>query len=292
MNHFEKVFRCFPASVQQQIGELPEEIRNTVEEIRVYRGKPVQFFADGHHFELCTDIESSEIHGLLNNLMKYSYYAYEEDIAKGFITIDGGHRVGICGKAVVEKGSVTMLKDISSLNIRYSREVPGCSDSLMRYLIKPDGSLCNMLIISPPGCGKTTLLRDIARNLSMRDYKVSICDERSEIAGMSCGVSPYTFGTMVDVLDGCPKAEGMRMLVRSMSPDVVIADEIGTKDDAEAVRNCVSCGVSVITTVHGASYDDLSGNGLFDMAENHFFDYLVFLSDKPSAGTVREVCRG
>ena len=107
-------------------------------------------------------------------------------------------------------------------------------------MIKPDGDLCNMLIISPPGRGKTTLLRDIARNLSMRDYKVAICDERSEIAGMASGVSPYTFGTMVDVLDGCPKAEGMRMLVRSMSPNVVIADEIGTEDDAEAVKTVFS----------------------------------------------------
>ena len=124
MNHFEKVFRRFPLSVQRQIEGLPEEIRNTVEEIRVYRGKPVQIFAGGRRFELCADIESGEIHGLLNNLMKFSYYAYEEDIAKGFITIDGGHRVGICGKAVVEKGRVTMLKDISSLNIRYSREIP------------------------------------------------------------------------------------------------------------------------------------------------------------------------
>lgn len=292
MNHFEKVFRCFPLSVQQQIEGLPEEIRNTVEEIRVYRGKPVQIFAGGRRFELCADIESGEIHGLLNNLMKFSYYAYEEDIAKGFITIDGGHRVGICGKAVVEKGRVTMLKDISSLNIRYSREIPGCSDSLLRYLIKPDGSLCNMLIISPPGCGKTTLLRDIARNLSMRDYKVAICDERSEIAGMASGVSPYTFGTMVDVLDACPKAEGMRMLVRSMSPNVVIADEIGTEDDAEAVKNCIFCGVSVVTTIHGASFEDLSKTDLFEMAEKHIFDYLVFLSDKPSAGTVKEVCRG
>lgn len=289
MNHFEKVFQCFPAEVRQHMEKLPQSDRNSIEEIRVYRGREVQVFAKGRRHQLPGKIDDGDIHGILNNLMKFSYYAYEEDIAKGFITIDGGHRVGLCGKAVVENGRITMLRDISSLNIRYSREIPGCSDNLMPYITGPQGELSNLLIVSPPGCGKTTLLRDIARNLSQRNYKVGICDERSEIAGMSAGVSPYTFGAMVDVLDGCPKAQGMTMLVRAMSPQVVITDEIGKKEDAEAIKGCISSGVRVITTIHGAAVSDLEKTDIWETIEHHIFDYLIFLTDQPRVGTVKEV---
>jgi len=289
MNHFEKVFQCFPQEIQRQISSLTDCGKNSIEEIRVYRGRPVQVFAGGKRYSLQGLIGSGDIQAILNNLMKFSYYAYEEDIAKGFITIDGGHRVGICGKAVVEGGRVTLLRDVSSLNIRYSKEIPGCSECLAPYLTGPSGNLLNLLIVSPPGCGKTTLLRDIARNLSQKNYKVAICDERSEIAGMSSGVSPYTFGTMVDVLDGCPKAEGMTMLVRAMSPQVIITDEIGRKEDAEAIKGCISGGVKVITTIHGNTLDDLKKTDVWEIIEKHAFDNLVFLTDEPAVGTVREV---
>ena len=217
MNHFEKVFQCFPVEVQRQIGGLASEIQEEINEIRVYRGKPVQLYAGKNQYLLKGYITGGQIHSLLNNLMKFSYYAYEDDIAKGFITIDGGHRVGLCGKAVVEDGKVTLIRDISSLNIRYSREIIGCSDKIMPYVFNEQGNLCNLLIVSPPGCGKTTLLRDLARNISLQGIKVGICDERSEIAGMSGGISAYTFGNAVDVLDGCPKASAMQMMVRAMS---------------------------------------------------------------------------
>ena len=292
MNHFEKVFQCFPAEIRRQIEHLPKETRDSIEEVRVYRGREVQVFAGGKRISLTGRTEGQDISSLLNNLMKFSYYAYEEDIAKGFITIDGGHRVGICGKAVVEQGRITLIRDISSLNIRYSKEISGCSDKVMHYVVTPGGKLRSLLIVSPPGCGKTTLLRDIARNLSQEGYKVGICDERSEIAGMSAGISPYTFGPMVDVLDGCPKAEGILMLIRAMSPQVLITDEIATSEDAKALKACIASGVKVITSIHGSCLEDLKKTGVWEIIEGHTFDHLLFLSDEPKAGSVREVLCG
>ncbi len=292
MNHFEKVFQCFPPSIQCQINSMDRYTREAIEEVRVYKGKEIQVFAAGKRLSLSGKIEGNDISNLLNNLMKFSYYAYEDDLAKGFITIDGGHRVGICGKAVVEKGRVTLIREVSSLNIRYSKEVIGCSDSLTHLLINSDRSLNSMLIVSPPGCGKTTLLRDIGRNISMKGYKVGICDERSEIAGMYNGCSSYHFGTMVDVLDGCPKAEGMLMMIRAMSPQVIITDEVGKKEDVAAIKACANSGVRVITSVHGSDVNDLKNSEIYETIERKDFQIIVFLTDKPTVGTVREVLRG
>ena len=279
MNHFEKVFACFPPNIRKQIETLDPYTRQHLQEIRVYKNRAVQVFAAGRRFPLSGSIKGGDINNILNNLMKFSYHAYEEDLAKGFITIDGGHRVGICGKAVIEKGKVVLLKEISSFNIRYAKEIIGCSDCLMHHVLSEE-HIRNLLIVSPPGCGKTTILRDIARNLSLMQYKVAICDERSEIAGMYGGISAYQFGSMVDVLDGCPKAEGMMMLIRSMSPDVIIADEIGTKDDLHAIETCAHAGVSVITTAHGYCPEDV---------DTRFFDKVILLTNQPHPGCVREV---
>lgn len=289
MNHFEKVFQCFPQSIQRQFDGLDRRTKENLEEIRVYKGREVQVFAEGQRTALLGKIDGGDIHNLLNNLMKFSYYAYEEDLARGFITIDGGHRVGICGKVVREAGKITLIRDISSLNIRYAREVIGCSDALTHLLINPDRSLNSVLIVSPPGCGKTTLLRDIARNLSTKEYKVGICDERSEIAGMYNGRSAYHFGTMVDVLDGCPKAEGMLMLIRAMSPQVIITDEIGKREDVSAIKACSGSGVKVITSAHGSDIHDLQRSDIYESIERKVFQRIIFLTDKPSVGTVREV---
>lgn len=289
MKHFEKVFKCFPTYIQNQIEHLNRKFADSIEEVRVYNGKEIQVFAKGQRISLKGKVEGSDIQNLLNNLMKFSYYAYEEDLAKGFITIDGGHRVGVCGKTVIEKGKVVLIRDVSSLNIRYSKEIKGCSDNLIDLVINKDKSLNNVLIVSPPGCGKTTLIRDFVRNISERGYKVGICDERSEIAGMYQGKPSYNFGTMVDVLDGCPKAEGMLMMIRSMSPQMVVTDEIGRTEDINAIKTCIASGVKIMTTIHGNNMDELRTSEFNTILNSKIFDVIIFLTNMPKAGTVKEV---
>lgn len=288
MNHFEKVFQCFPDELQNQLDTLERSVRDAIEEIRIYKGKGVVLSTGGRKIRLRGNLGGTEMNNLLSNLMKFSYYAYEEDLARGFITIDGGHRVGVCGKTVMEKGKVTLIRDISSLNIRWCREVPGCSDRMLSQILDQE-QIHNTLIVSPPGCGKTTLLRDITRNLSYAGFNVSVCDERAEIAGMYSGVSAYDLGPNTDVLDGCPKAEGIVMLVRSMSPQVIVTDEISKAEDADAIRTCMGSGVKVIATAHGSSRRDLEKTEIYGLVESGVFSRLIFLTDKPKVGTVKEV---
>ena len=225
---------------------------------------------------------------ILNNLMNYSIYAYEEELAKGYITIEGGHRVGICGRVVKTENNITLIKDISSLNIRRSREIKGIAEKLKNDITDNLG-LQNAIIVSSPKCGKTTLLRDIVRMLSYDGYRVGVIDERSEIAGMYRGQPAYDIGPRTDVLDGCPKAEGMLMMIRSMSPDVIVTDEIGKSEDIEAIESALCSGVKVITTIHGNTYEDLIRSRLGPLIESKVFSRIIFLTNTPATGTISEV---
>ncbi|MFR4357979.1 MAG: ATPase, T2SS/T4P/T4SS family, partial [Clostridia bacterium] len=149
----------------------------------------------------------------------------------------------------------------------------------------------NTLIISPPKCGKTTMLRDLARNLSNAGFRIGICDERSEIAGCYDGKTSYDLGPRTDVLDGCPKADGILMLIRAMSPDVVMTDEIGKPEDAAAIRSALSAGVKIITTIHGSSFEDAAKSAVGSLITDHVFETLIFLSAQPVTGTVEKILR-
>ena len=203
-------------------------------------------------------VTQEDIRDCIELMSENSIYAYQEEIRNGYITIKGGHRVGLSGRAVLDGSGVKNIKDISGLNIRLSKQIFGCSAKVMRYIIKNSSDIYNTLIISPPQCGKTTILRDIARNLSngmadmdFKGVKVAIVDERSEIAACVKGIPQNDVGIRTDVLDGCPKNIGMKMMIRSMSPRVIITDEIGNEGDREAVHNVLNAGVRIITTAHG-----------------------------------------
>lgn len=206
--------------------------------------------------DLSRDIKNSiivtdrDIKRALELITDFSLYAHENELKNGFITLPGGHRVGVCGEAAVSGGKITHLKNIQSLNYRFAREIIGCSDSIMDKILI-NGDIKNTLIVSPPMCGKTTLLRDIARNLSLIGKRVSIVDERGEIAASLGGNSPFNLGCGCDILSGAAKADGMIFMLRSMSPDVIITDEIGTADDMAAIREIKRRGVSIITSIHG-----------------------------------------
>ncbi len=290
----ETIFNKLPNDMRDRLMKLPDDVIDNFEEIRIKTDTDTLMLSGGKEYLLNDrDIVTPEVlEEILDRLLNYSYYAYEDELSNGYITIEGGHRVGICGRVTLKEGRVHLIKDISSLNIRKSREMIGVSDKIIDEVIDNiTGEISNTLIISPPKCGKTTLIRDISRTLSYRGYRVSICDERSEIAGCSAGRPGYDLGNRTDILDGCPKAQGIRMLIRAMSPDVIITDEIGKPDDVIAIEEALSSGVKIITTIHGGSYEEAERSAAGKLIRNHAFDKLIFLSSKPVIGTVSRIMR-
>lgn len=217
---------------------------------------------------------------------KSSVYSVRDEIKNGFITISGGHRIGITGTAVMKEDKVSFIKDISGLNYRLAGEVIGAADKVAE-LIMSDGIIKNTLIISPPGAGKTTMLRDIVRQVAYKSYRVSVVDERREIAALCEGRSAFDLGFSTDVLEGVDKAEGMLMVLRSMSPDVIVTDEIGKQADIDAVEKITNSGAAVIATIHGRNIDMIKRrDDLSRMLK--FFDLVVTLSKRDGIGTVEE----
>lgn len=287
MRNLECIFKKLPVSIGENIRTLPSEIITSLEEIRIRTGSGIRIISGGREFAVDSiPIDYDIMNRILNSLLNHSYYAYEEELAKGYITIEGGHRVGICGRAVLDRGRVHLIKDISSVNIRCSREIVGIAEPL-----KSDITDRNVLVASPPGCGKTTLLRDITRLLSSSGRQVSVCDERSEIAGTYLGQSAYDIGPRTDILDGCPKAEGMMMLIRSMGPDVIVTDEIGTAEDAAAIEAAVCAGINIVASVHGSLYEEVAASRIGGMVRDGTFSRLIFLTNNPRTGTVKEVMK-
>ena len=226
-------------------------------------------------------------------LSAYSLYAFEEELRQGFLTIEGGHRVGFCGKVVLERGEVKTLRQVNALNIRVAREVKGWGRHFLPYLTENDRP-CHTLIVSPPGCGKTTLLRDLIRCLSSgemgRFVTVGVADERGEIAPLRDGVPQMDVGLCTDVLEGCPKAQGMLMLLRSMSPEVIAVDELGRAEDVRAVEEVLHAGVKLVATVHGASMEEIRARPhLCELVKAHVFERYVFLSAQSGQKRVTEI---
>ena len=242
-------------------------------------------------------IKERDIKEIVEYISNYSPYAYEEELKNGYITIKNGNRIGVCGKAVVGQEGVLAIRNIASINIRIAREYIGCSDKYMDLLYE-NNQLCHTLIISPPCCGKTTLLRDIVRNVSdghgvRNGMTVGVVDERSEIAACYEGVPQNNLGMRTDVMDACPKAYGILMLIRSMGPKVIAVDEIGKKEDVEAIEYCINCGCKILATIHGANFDELKKKAVMSsLLENKIFERYIVMSNMPQMGTIREIYNG
>ena len=238
--------------------------------------------------------DSELIRALMEIFARHSLYAYEREISQGFLTIRGGHRIGITGKAVVESGHVKTVRDISSLNIRIAHEIKGCAKSVLPHLLSGEEFL-DTLVISPPGAGKTTLLRDLIRELSSggswgSGKNVSVVDERSEIAACFGGVPQCDLGPRTDVMDGCPKAVGMLMMLRSMAPQVLAVDEAGGEEEIRAMKYAMKCGCRILATVHGADMEDIMKRPVWkDIVGEKIFSRYVVLTGVPTPGTVAEI---
>lgn len=276
---------------------LKERILNEqLYEIRIKVEKPILVYSKFGESMVSYNVTKEDMKSIIQRISNYSIYAYEEDIRQGFITIKGGHRIGIAGECVMENGKVKTVRNISSINIRISNQIIGCSDNLLKYIISKDNVL-NTIIISPPRCGKTTILRDIARNISngvkslkFNGKKVAIIDERSEIGACYFGVPQNDVGIRTDILDNCLKREGMIMAIRSLSPEVLICDEIGTKGDIDALMMAFNSGVNIITTIHGFNLEDLYKRKVFsDLLDNQILQRAIILSGRKGVSTIESV---
>ncbi len=253
---------------------ISDQAFEQLKEIRLRSNLPLIVVSDKEEFGLepqgFTEVRKSVVPSMntlsdcLQLMSNYSLYAFEDELSKGYLTLPGGHRVGIVGRCVLAAGSVKTMKQISALNIRLSHEIQGVAEKLLGKILPP---VEHTLIISPPACGKTTLLRDLIRlisdgtegayDLSFEGQAVGVVDERSEIAGSYMGQAQNYLGIRTDVLDACPKAEGMLMLLRSMSPKVIAVDEIGSQKDVAAIENIINGGVKVLATVHARNLEEV-----------------------------------
>lgn len=285
--------------------ELLEEIRLRADKPLMLQNYKGDWFV-GSDGSLCSTpakpiiVRQEEIIRTFELMSENSVYAYQDEIKNGYITIRGGHRIGITGRVVLDGCSIRNIKDISGLNIRLSNQVIGCSNKVIRHIINKNSSINNTLIVSPPQCGKTTILRDIARILSdgapeldFKGIKVGIVDERSEIAACYRGIAQNQTGVRTDVLDGCLKSIGMTMMIRSMSPDVIITDEIGSEGDRDALMGVLNAGVKIVTSAHGYNITELkSRREVLKLIEDKVFEKYIVLGSSKGPGTLVEVVDG
>ncbi|MBO5208218.1 MAG: stage III sporulation protein AA [Lachnospiraceae bacterium] len=302
----ENILQIFPDFMRERWTKVAE-ISEKLQEIRFRVNQPIWILMDNREWfltengQLTRDIrkaiysDEKELEALLAHICQYSIYAFADEIRQGYMTIQGGHRIGLAGQVILEnQEEVRNMKYIRYLNIRIAHEIKGVSDFVLPFLYE-NGGVLNTLIISPPGCGKTTMLRDLVRNFSEgtvygEGKNVGVVDERSEIAGSFLGVPQNDIGIRTDIMDACPKQEGMMMLIRSMSPDILAVDELGSVGDIEALHQATHCGCKMLATIHGFSLEDVyQKRYMKEVIEEQLFDRYMILGKKNNRCIVSEI---
>lgn len=307
MKNIDEILRYFPNKIYQIFFNLFNENNKMVDElqeIRIRTDRPIilklnmcsrtenpnraisELLKTEKDFILQYNISQAEILQIVERLCENSIYAYKNQICEGFITVNGGHRVGITGSCVIENGKISNIKYISSLNFRIAREVFNCSTKVLREIIDIENkSIFNTIIVAPPGKGKTTILRDAIRRLSngideinFKGKTCAVVDERGEIAAMYKGVPQNDVGIRTDVIENVNKNQGIHMLIRTMAPEIIACDEIGSPEDVEAIHYALYSGVKGIFTMHGKGVEDIKNNRMiYELIENREIQKVVFL---------------
>ncbi len=290
-----QIFNFFPNHIVNILNKYSQISKDNLEEFRLRVGQPIILKFSNNDMVLEYKITANDILDILQKICENSIYSYQNQICSGYITISGGHRVGLTGSVVIQDNRIVNINNISSLNFRIARQVLGCGNELLKHIIDfNNDTIYNTLIVSPPGAGKTTILRDCIRQLSngIGDFKgktIGLVDERSEISAMHKGVPQNDIGIRTDVLQNIPKSIGMKMLIRSMAPQIICADEIGSIEDVEAIKYIVCSGVKGIFTVHGNSIEKLKQNPAINkLLDLCIFERIIFL-DEFTRGKIKEI---
>lgn len=295
---FSKNIREILTRVAVSFDEVQEiRLRVAAPLLMVYKNEEYYISRLGQLSRDCRDaylVSRNELKETMEYMSNYSLYAFEEEMKQGFLTIQGGHRIGVAGKTILDESGIKTMKFISFINVRLSHQVKGCASPVLPYLYDSE-EILHTLIISPPRCGKTTLLRDLIRQISNGTeahpgMTVGVVDERSEIGACYQGIPQNELGIRTDILDCCPKARGMMMLIRTMSPRAIAVDEIGSREDLEAVEYVMNCGCKLIATVHGSSIDDLKQKPVLRrLVEERIFERYIVLNNKGKIGNIDQI---